>query len=139
MPDECVGADEVLHRSVRREWAVFRGGKLTLTSQAFNDTGLKPSVDRAKMRSAEESKRGPTDGICSLIADEVRGITTVLHQQSKMPYEVDVKWRPILPENPAHAQIEVEPEFENKTRFNKLKDALCRLASERGWVIEPAS
>lgn len=136
--------DEFLHRSVRQEWAVLVDGELRLSSQAFNDPSLKPSVDRARMRPAVESKRSPTDGICCLLTSEVRSITTVMHQALMRPYEVDVKARPIEPDNergepanPAHAQIEVEPEFESRSRFNKLKDALCRLASARGWTLQP--
>lgn len=90
--------------------------------------------------------RSPSDGICPITAKQIRAINSVQHLISKKPYNVDVYPRPIaegnsegLPANPAHAQIEVDPEFENKSRFIKLKDALCRLADENGWVIEPTA
>lgn len=145
MADDLVADEELLNRSVRREWVVLRDEKWKLSSQAFNDVSWKPSVDRATLRSAEASKHSPTDGVCCIQAAEVRSISTIEHQTNKTPYKVDVMARPVpqdnpggLPENPAHAQVEVAPEFENKSRFNKLKDSLCRLARERGWVIEPS-
>jgi hypothetical protein len=138
-----VGDEELLYRSVRSDEAPEREGRRVLSSTAFNDTGMKPSVDRALMREPQLSKLSPTDGICGLIAHKVRGITDVIHQGTKRPYAVDVVARPIEadaaqgePGNPAHAQVEVDPNFENPTRFKRLKESLCRIA-EQGWVIEP--
>lgn len=128
--------DELLHRSVRPDDVVNRDGKLYLSSTAFNDAGMRPSVDRARMRTAGESKKSARDGVCGLATVHVRSITTIVHQDSQQPYKVDVVERPI-DENPAHAQVEVDPAFENPSRFKKLKESLCRIA-EQQWLIHPS-
>lgn len=131
-----IGDDELVHRSVFPSDVVLREGKRFLSSTAFNDSAMRPSVDRASLRSAEESKRSLNDGVCGLVANEVRSITSVVNQKTNKPYGVDVVERP-LEDNSAHAQIEVDPEFENPSRFKKLKEALCRIAEQR-WLIEPS-
>lgn len=143
--DEPLTDDEWVFRRVPRESASFRDGRYQIHSEAFNDRWMKPSVDRAILRTAVGAQRSPTDGICKLGVMGVRTITTVIHHASQTPYVVDVLPRPIRagnpdnePENPAHAQVEVDPNFENASRFKKLKDALSRLAAVNGWVIEPS-
>jgi len=142
--DELLSDDEWVFRRVPRESAAVRDGRYQIHSEAFNDRWLKPSVDRAAIKTAGEAKKSPTDGICTLHVGAVRSVTTVVHQGTNKPYQVDVLPRPIKEGNPdnepvnhAHSQVEVDPEFENRSRFNKLKDALTRLAAEKGWVIEP--
>lgn len=139
IPDE-----EWVLRSVRPESAPMREGRRLIHSEAFNDRWMKPSVDRANLKPPEQAKRSPRDGVLKLQVQPVRCITTVIHQERQVPYKVDVIARPIHannpdgePENPAHAQVEVDPEFESRSRFNKLKDALSRLAAQNGWAIEP--
>ena len=142
--DELLSDEEWVFRRVPRESVPIREGRYQIHSEAFNDRWKKPSVDRAAMKSAVEAQMAPTDGICTLHVAVVRSITTVVHQGTNKPYQVDVLPRPIKAGNPenepvnlAHSQVEVDPEFENASRFKKLKDALSRLAGERGWVIEP--
>ena len=151
MPVGPVGDDEVLWRSIRLEFVTYPNGRKRLSSQAFNDAEWKPSVDRANLRAnPSETRLSGTDGIAQLLTSEVRDLTTIVVNPdekkagAKAYYKVDVVERAIpvgnpdgLPENPAHAQVEVDPKFANASRFNKLKDALCRLAESRDWVIEP--
>ena len=154
MDGDSVGDDEVLYRRVGREWASFRDGAWRLTSEAFNDRQQKPSVDRAILRAGpQETQRLVSDGICTLVGGEVRGISGVIPvnanvgpDQAIQFHNVDVIHRPVTvpnsdgtPENQAHAQVETSPTFANKSRWNKLKDALCRLAQGHGWLIEPDS
>lgn len=130
-----VGNDELLYRSIRADDVTSVSGRTVLSSTAFNDAAMKPSVDRASIRSAEEAKRSPSDGVCGLMASEVRSINSVLHQDSKLPYRVDVMERPEV-DNAAHAQVEVDPLFESPSRFKKLKECLCRIA-EHQVLIAP--
>lgn len=145
-----VADDERLYRRVRADWAPLKDGARRISSQAFNDTGRKPSVDRASLRtSPDETKIDATDGVASLEARQVRGIDSVIVNPNappddRRPYRVDVHPRPIPPfgdagdvPNPAHAQIESDPAIDSGSRFNKLKDALTRIAAANGWVIPP--
>jgi hypothetical protein len=142
---------EVLYRRIKYDW-VSRddAGSLRLSSQAFADKGLKPSVNRAALApDPATTKFEETDGIAQLVTEEVRGIDTVLRNPQAppaqhVPYRIDVIERPIapgnpegLPENLAHAQIESDPVLENRTRFDKVKDALARLAERRPLIVEP--
>lgn len=149
----CVGPvtdDEVLHRSVRYEYVVYDGTSWRLSNQAFNDTEWKPSVDRKSLRDdPRDTQISATDGVAQLEALQVRAIAGLVNnpgaaQTERITLKVDVIARPIesgnpsgLPENRSHAQIETDPSFANGNRFNKLKDALCRIAESHGWAIEP--
>jgi hypothetical protein len=134
-----VADQEDLYRRVRKDACKTVGDSLKLSSTAFNDLSKQPSVDRVSMRaSPQESQWEPTDGIALLLTEEVRAIVipvTSAPRDKPAQFVVDVWARP-LEENPAHAQIEATPEF-TKSRFDKLKEALVRLAEKRGWVIEP--
>lgn len=145
-----VGDQEVVYRRVRLEWARYVDGQWRLTSQAFNDQKRKPSVDRKDLRdNPEDSKLDATDGIAQLLTSEVRATSAVIQNPlaptaQQIPYRLDVIPRPIpannpegLPENLAHAQIESDPMVDTRTRFDKIKEALVRLAMNRDWVIEP--
>lgn len=141
---------EVLFRRVRIGEGVTADGKLRLSSQAFNDRGWKPSVNRhALMPDPAETKQDESDGVVQLVASEVRAVGGIVHNPNDPPdkhvtYKLDVLARPIaadnpegLAVNPAHAQVESDPDVASRTRFDKVKDALARLAERRGWVIEP--
>lgn len=135
--------DEELYRSVRNELGVeyiYYEGKLRIRSDAFRDLNKKPSVDRAKLKEFSPfcSKLSDTDGIVSLIARDVRSRKIVGHV-------VDVIYEPNPesdPENYAHSQIVVDPEFfgtnsRKERTFYKLRRSLARLATERGWTLAP--
>ena len=123
-----------------------------LTSEAFNDPILKPSVDRASIRTnAADSLRGVGHGIAQLLTVEVRACKKVIQNPwaknpaEQIPYKLLVTADPVedgnaqgLPPNPSHALIETDPALANPSRFRKVKDALCRLAEQRPWVVQPA-
>lgn len=148
--NDLIQDDEVLYRSVRgkygEEYSYDNIGKLKISSEAFRDRERKPSVDRAELKESNPSlsKRNDTDGIISLITADVRAIGTVktkIQNTDTTVHAVDVIYDPI-PENPAHSQIVVNPEFfgsKNKQRnvFKLLQLALAELAEKNGWTLEP--
>ncbi|MHB1273313.1 MAG: hypothetical protein ACYCZD_11215 [Rhodanobacter sp.] len=131
-----VSDDEWLHRRVRLNECQRVQPPKRLSSTAFNDKGRKPSVDRAALRPAAETKIDESDGVVRLLTASVRGIGIPIAAPNPPNFEVDV-WARILPENAAHAQIEPLPNM-GDSRFGKLKEALARLAEQEDWVIEPA-
>ena len=148
--NDSVQDNEVLYRSVRgnleaQEYSID-SGTLIILPAAFRDRNRKPSVDRGKLKEFNPSlsKLSETDGIVSIIACEVRAIgkvTTKYQKDDVVVHAVDVIPDP-TPENPAHAQIIVYPEFfgsKNKQRnaFKLLQIALATLATKKGWTLEP--
>jgi hypothetical protein len=97
--------------------------------------------------SLDECKLTSTDGLVCLIAKEVRKLELLEYDNGKPTgsnHQIDVIHRPIepgdpqgLPENPAHSQIETTPALSG-SRFNRLKEALARLAEKRGWLVKPS-
>ncbi len=149
--NDPVQDNEVLYRSVRGESVAeeyfFDRGKLIIRSAAFNDRNKEPSVDRAKLRGFDPSlsRLQETDGIVSLIAHDVRAIKEVetKNEDKNTVHTVDIIYAP-TPENSAHSQIIVNPEFlgtdskKGKT-FRKLRVALAKLATKNGWTLEPGT
>ncbi len=90
------------------------------------------------------SKQSDTDGIISLIAADVRAIGTVkttIEGSDATLHAVDIVYDPI-PDNPAHSQIVVTPEFygsnnKRKNIFKLLQFALAKLAEKNGWTLRP--
>ena len=119
---------------------------IAISSQAFSDRGLKPSVDRAILNKNDPSKTQVNlrDGVVSLLTSKIRKIDEVkkLAQDGKelTVYKIDVVHRP-TETNFAHAQIEPSPEYETKNIFRKLTHSLAFLATQRirehGWEIDP--
>ena len=158
MTGDYVSDDEELYRSVRADeeadeyYYDTETGNLVITSQAFRDREQEPSVDRAHLRNSypAQSRIGESDGIVSLFAGEVREIGDIFTNDPRgnpiTNHNVDVIWDPIpevaeQPENPAHSLVVVEPEYlrsDTKGKaFSRLKKALARLATKRGWTLEP--
>ena len=148
--NDSVQNDEELYRSVRgkleaKEYS-FDRGRLIILPAAFRDRYKKPSVDRAKLRefTPSLSKLNETDGIVSIMANDVRSIgevKTKVQNDDIIAHAVDIIPDP-TPENPAHSQIVVNPEFfgsKNKQRnaFKLLQIALATLATQNGWTLEP--
>lgn len=143
MSNSSVGDEEKLYRCIfyGKNLYSLREGKLVISSQAFADRGLKPSVDRAMFCSNNptNSQKSDKDGVISLVCRDIRIIDLVQKDskgKQKFKYKVDVIARP-LNENKAHAQIEPSPEYETKSVFRRLKERLARLASEREWEVTP--
>ena len=146
-----VSDEEELYRNVRGKGSDEYNydettGDLIFRPQAFKDREKEPSVDRAKLRNfdPEQSRLREENGIVTLITQEVRQIGDVKTKDDKgkqVKHAVDVSAAP-LPENKAHALIVVEPEFfgsgsKQKAAFKLLRIALARLATRRGWTLEP--
>lgn len=149
MTEQGLDGGELLHRSINPEDVIYTEGAWSLSTTAFNDRNKKPSVDRVAIRpDAHQTKRGPDCGVVALLTHEVR-VEALVPLPPDTPasdtsnYVVDVFARPIEkdnppgePENRSHAQIESAPE-PTGSRFRKLKEALCRLAERRGFVVAP--
>lgn len=137
---------EILYRRVPNipDFYSMVDGRLQLTSVAFNDPEMKPSVDRAKLCNSNpaHTKKEPTDGIVSLTALSIRQVDIVQKDKSGAPkyiYRIDVTPDPdLVKDNPAHARISANPDFESKNVFKKLKESLAWIASQGGWLIEPS-
>jgi hypothetical protein len=157
--NDFVRNEEELYRSVRgkleEEYSYGPKGNLQISSEAFRDRDRKPSVDRAELRKFNPalSKLSDTDGVVSLMTADVRAIGTVKTKDQNadiVVHAVDVIYDPnpkSNPENYAHSQIIVNPDFfetdifdtdsKKERTFYKLKKALARLATKRGWTLEP--
>lgn len=151
MIQEFVSDEEKLYRNVRGEGSDEyyydpTTGHLKIESKAFLDQQKEPSVDRAKLKNfdPQKSRIGKEDGIVTIITQEVRQIGDVVtndNEGKKVNHAVDVNPDPI-PENAAHARIIVVPEFFGSQSkkykvFRLLRIALARLATQRGWTLEP--
>ena len=141
-----VDGDELLFRCIGAGDVTWDGDEWHLSSQAFNDREMKPSVDRQCLRpDPHDTKREVTDGVAQLLTADIHAnVRLVKNPNAKPPapiefYAVDVIPRPIdEPPNPAHAQIESAPAIAGGSHFKKLKDALCRLTERRAWVVMPS-
>lgn len=129
-----VDDDETLYRSVVPElWKQKNGGEFYLSSQAFADRNRRPSVDRAKLCNHEPgyTQFRPSDYVCSLVAEEVRAIDTVVKYDKKgVPqvwHNIDVEPVPVS-NNAAHAEIYAVPEISSGCLFGRLLERLAYLA-----------
>jgi hypothetical protein len=144
-----VAEEEELYRRVPRTagpadcYKVEPDGKVRFTVAAFLDRAKRPSVDRAALRNhnPHPTRASKEDGITSLIAGAVRKIGVIEKKDDKgkvlSEHAVDVVAAPVEGNN-AHAEIILSPEVGGKA-FERLKEALSRLATERGWVVEPGA
>ena len=146
--------DEILYRSIslkRSQCKRDGNGDWRLSSQAFTDSSLKPSVDRACLcgNDPTRAQKSPEDGIASLLTLDVRNIKDFKqtvnskpmldeHGQERM-HAFDAIPDPITthPENPAHALITSSPGYDGKSAFKRLIERLARMAEGRGWEILP--
>ena len=151
MTQDNVSDKEELYRNVRGEGAdeYFYDpttGHLIIESKAFLDRDTDPSVDPAQLKNfdPEQSRIRGKDGVVTLLTRKVRQIGDVVTNDGKggkVNHAVDVLADP-TPQNEAHARIVVKPKFfgsdgkKNKA-FRLLRIALARLATQRGWTLEP--
>ncbi|MBD2518183.1 hypothetical protein H6G93_25035 [Nostoc sp. FACHB-973] len=147
--DDVITDDEVLYRCVFRGvdkyYSIGEFGA-KVSSQAFADRGMAPSVDRAKLCNCNPkwTQKNPDDAVVSLITGDIRMIDNIVQRDDKgkeiLAYKIDVCPR-ATDSNPSHAQIEPSPEYKNKAPFRKVIERLAFLANERldkqGWEIEP--
>ena len=134
MSSDSIEDDETLYRAIApdpRLLPLDAEGNPRISSNAFNDASRRPSVDRALLcpRGPDEARERfrPGSGILSLRARDVRGISAV-HGGTGQIYGVDVEPVPIV-DNPAHAEIFGQPPFDTDKVFDRIKQALARLAT----------
>lgn len=141
-----VDGDELLFRRISAGDVAWDGAEWRLSSQAFNDRKMTPSVDRQRLRpDPHDTKLEGTDGVAQLLTADIHAHVRLVKNPNATPpapiefYAVEVVPRPIdKPPNPAHAQIESAPAIASGSHFKKLKDALCRLTERRAWVVPPS-
>ncbi len=147
MPEEiCVPRNELLYRRVPNRPGDFyqpiNGGGHQVTSGAFGDkrgrpaSEQRPSVDRAKLRdyNPTKSKFRLDDCVVSLTVDKVKRIE--LSEKTIKVIAKPIKDDPDQSDNPAHAEITVEPPFDTKGQFGRFKQQLARVA-DSNWEIPP--
>lgn len=145
-------AEELIRRipaDVDCEYDPESGQLVGVASVAFADRHMQPSVDRrAMLQTLEAAKKDPSDGLLKLIAYEVRAIRTAQVVNGKVNatdvHTTDVVHSPIesdnpdgVPENSAHAHIEITPPMSKAKFDSKVRERLARLAVKYGWVIPP--
>lgn len=130
--------DEVLYRAVKPElWKQKPDGEFYPSSQAFADRERRPSVDCGLLCGHDPgyAQFHPSDYVCSLTAEEVRAIDTVVkHDRKGVPrvrHNIDVEPVP-LPDDPAHAEIYAVPEISGGRLFERLLERLALLARWEG-------
>jgi hypothetical protein len=146
--EDFVANDEILYRCVFCENPYgnkhykLEDNRVLVSSQAFADRTLSPSIDRASLcgNNPRYTQKNPDDGVVSLICRDVRLIDSVRQNDSRgreeFTYKIDVLYRP-LDDNKAHAQIEPTPAYRNRNVFRKLLERLAVLANQREWEILP--
>ncbi len=130
-----VSDDEVLYRAVlndpERYFPRDAQGNRRISSMAFNDSERRPSVDRAVLcpggSQETQARFSPGSGVLSLLARDVRTLTAA-HGGTGQVYRVDVEPVP-LPGNPPHAEIFGRPPFDTDKVFERIKQALARIAT----------
>ncbi len=134
MPEMPVADDEILYRAVLNEARFFPSdgqGGYRISSIAFNDVGRRPSVERGTFcpngASDTQARFRSGSGVLSLVAAEIRQLATT-HGSTGQVYFVDVEPVP-LPANPAHAEIFGRPPFDTDKIFDRIKQALARIAT----------
>jgi hypothetical protein len=129
-PHSPVEDQELLYRAVPDNPDFIRndGGKVRISSTAFNDPKMEPSVDRANLceYKPKYTRRGD-GGVLSLIAKDIRDIPPTTHGKTGKDFTADIKPDP-LPGNSAHALIFVHPDECTPGVFDRIKKALSRIA-----------
>jgi len=144
MTEERIPDDEAVYRRLqkdRKHYHILEDGSARLTSQAFADRYMQPSVDRSSLCGSDPnySINDQTDCVVSLVTGDVRGVASVVKhekvegEQVINTYSIDVHSAP-LDENPAHAEVRAAPKISSKSVFRRLRESLARLAS---WEIQP--
>ncbi len=143
MPDDLITDDEILYRRILDRvdhYTYLSDGTIRISSQAFYQSTLRPSVDRAKLRNYDPTKTlgSLSGGVISLVAGDIRAIG-VMHKDQKFRGEVEsmpILDDPIEPDNDAHAEIYTIPDC-NKPAFRKFIEQLGILANKRPPEIKP--
>lgn len=139
-PETPIEDLEIVYRRVRpqsKHWKQLPDGTLAISPQAFYDRVKEPSVDRALLRSAADSREGAGNGLLRLKVGDVRAIASHHPSQGEkgsVAYAADVIPKPEAT-NLAHCVIAFDPGPKNRA-LEKLQEALALLAS---WELKPGS
>ncbi|MEM8545025.1 MAG: hypothetical protein AAGF66_13675 [Cyanobacteria bacterium P01_H01_bin.119] len=144
-----VSDDELIYRRIPYDLDKSKNnykvedGLILVSSQAFSDREMCPSVDRAKLcnHNPHHTQSSPDDGVVSFICAEIRAIDDIKYAPPKgqvVQYKIDIIWRPI-DGNYAHSQIEPSPNYNSKSTFRKLREKLAYIANQKDWEIYPLS
>lgn len=148
-----VAENEILYRRVPYVEGLYvkqPDGAVKFSSQVFSDPSFRPSVDRAILHDhdPERTQKVPSDGVTSVVAQDVRSIDTVVQNDEKgnpiRTFCADVEHvpimnHPVLRNNLAHAEIYLIPTCSSKVVFRRLCERLAWLAGQRRWELEPQS
>lgn len=144
--EDTIPNEETLFRRVLSGSNAFSvvDGELRISSTAFADRSMQPSVDRSSrcLNGAIHTQRTADNGVLKLPASAVRGIVDL--KSSTQPngveviHAVDVVANPLeaqgdQPANPAHALVTTTPQV-GKSPFRRLLERLSLLAC---WEIRP--
>ena len=121
---------EMLYRSVRSDHTEEEGNSRRASSQAFADRSQRISFNRARLRSAEETRFSPDQAVFAVTAREVRGIKGIITGATTR--EVEVYFSP-LSENTSHCHVSPsDPEGHEtvlpKSGFDRLKREIAKIA-----------
>jgi len=137
--EDPIEDDEIIYRRVRpRDAHKQPDGSYRFGSQAFADRGREPSVDRARCCSSSEfTRNSPENGVCSVVATEVRAHRFDQADDKGRPtgttFVADVHRDP-LPDNHAHCLVRLHPQKASGSIFKRLLESLARCAK---IVLEP--
>jgi hypothetical protein len=141
-----IASTENLYRRIPfgRNWCCFANGKWRASSQAFGDRDRRTSVDRASIRAILRpaglawTQETADNGVAELITGDVRSIKIIAEppKSAKVEHAVEVYPRPIEGQpgerdNPAHAQIEPQPDWATTSAFRRLQERLALMAEMR--------
>lgn len=130
--------DELLYRNIKRVYWKPRNGGFYLGTQAFTDPEYRISVYRASLCGNDPSHVQETaeDYVRSILAEDVRGIDTVIKYDNNEPkelYRVDVVPDP-KPNDCSHAVICTDHEITGPRIFRRLQIRLVCLSKwEEGF------
>ena len=140
--NDSVIDDEIFYRRVlpdKNHYTVTAQGQRVVSTSAFSDRDLEPSVDREVLcrpiGGPTFTQGEPQNGVVSVIARDVRA-TRIDHASGKevqRSYLADLEARP-LPSNAAHYVVVLAPATDKRGVFKKLLERLAKLAQ---WVIVP--
>ena len=127
---ESIADEEILYRSVINNPQNYKiiDGTIRVSSSVFSDRTRKISVNRGCLQdnNASRTQLRSDDGVLSLITSDVRLIRVI--KSPEAIYTIDVIADPI-DNNIAHALIISHPDFDNDSRFRKLKESLALIAN----------
>jgi hypothetical protein len=128
--DPLLDREKVYRRVLPGSYKNEPDGTRRLSSQAFSDRSMRPSVDRARLCTPQFTQQDPTNGVVSVLVSQIRENEIWQYDSKQRPigaYRADVIPDP-LPENLAHCVIVLRPDQANDRIFRKLLERLAKVA-----------